>query len=88
MSNENVTQRECLKNHEPLMKQLEELKHDLKANSDSTTIVKEMVIALPKSLADEFDKRYASKKTERDVDKVIWLVVSAVIVAGLALMFK
>ena len=88
MANENVTQRECNANHKPLMKQLEELKHDLDVNSKNTTAVKEMVIKLPQTLANEFDNRYASKRVEQSIDRVSWLVISAVVVAGLALIFK
>ena len=50
--------------------------------------VKITMAELPEKLADKFDERYASKKTEQTVDKVLWLVLSAVILAGLALIFK
>lgn len=44
--------------------------------------------SLPSNLTLELDKRYADKRTEKNVDRLSWLVISAIIVAGLALIIK
>lgn len=43
---------------------------------------------LPDEMATKFDNRYASKRTELAVDRLGWLVITAVIGAILALVFK
>jgi uncharacterized circularly permuted ATP-grasp superfamily protein len=44
--------------------------------------------SLPSNLTLELDKRYADKRTEKNVDRLSWLVISAIVVAGLALIIK
>jgi hypothetical protein len=56
--------------------------------TDCVGQVKVTIAELPEKLADKFDERYASKKTEQTVDKILWLVISAVIIAGLAFILK
>ena len=46
------------------------------------------VAELPEKMSEKFDCRYASKRTEQVVDRLTWLVLSAVIVAGLALIIR
>lgn len=46
------------------------------------------VAQLPQVLTDKFDERYASKRTEKAVDRIGWLVISAVVLAGIALIIK
>ncbi|NTU69323.1 hypothetical protein HGB13_00625 [bacterium] len=43
---------------------------------------------LPELMADKFDERYASKRTEVAVDRLAWLVVVAVVGAVLVLVIK
>ena len=56
--------------------------------TDCVGQVKVTIAELPEKLADKFDERYASKKTEQTVDKILWLVISAVIISGLAFILK
>lgn len=44
--------------------------------------------SLPSNLTLELDKRYADKRTEKNVDRLSWLVVSAIVVAGMALILQ
>ena len=46
------------------------------------------VEGIPQRVLENADERYASKRIEQTVDKLIWLVVSAVVVAGLAIILK
>ena len=46
------------------------------------------VAELPEKMSEKYDYRYASKRTEQVVDRLTWLVLSAVIVAGLALIIR
>ena len=65
-------------------------KHDCEKNVKVMTelSVTEKLASMPKALADEFDKRYADKKTELDVDKIKWLVIGAVVVSLIGIVFK
>ena len=44
--------------------------------------------SLPEDMAIKFDNRYASKRTEVAVDRLGWLVITAVIGAVLVLVIK
>ena len=46
------------------------------------------VEGIPQRVLENADERYANKRIEQTVDKLIWLVVSAVVVAGLAIILK
>lgn len=81
MANENITRDEYSSTTSLIMKELKDL-------STNVTQFGIDLASLPEKMAEKFDERYASKKTEETVDKVMWLVVSAVILAGLALIFK
>lgn len=81
MAKESITRDECISTHNSLMEQLNDIKKDV---GDIAIKVAE----LPGVLVEKFDERYASKKTEKTVDKVMWLVVSAVILAGLAILIR
>lgn len=44
--------------------------------------------SLPEDMASKFDNRYASKRTELAVDRLGWLVITAVVGAVLVLVIK
>jgi len=44
--------------------------------------------ALPSNLTIELDKRYADKRTEKNVDRLSWLVISAIVVSVLVIIIK
>jgi hypothetical protein len=46
------------------------------------------IASLPEDMAIKFDKRYASKRTEVAVDRLGWLVITAVVGAVLILVIK
>lgn len=81
MAKDLITRDECISTHNSLMEQLNDIKKDV-----GNVAIK--VAELPGVLAEKFDERYASKRTEKAVDKVMWLVISAVILAGLAIIIK
>lgn len=81
MVNNNITRDEFSSTTSSIMKEIKEI-------SNNVTQFGIDLASLPEKMAEKFDERYASKKTEETVDKVMWLVVSAVILAGLALIFK
>jgi len=73
---------DCFANHiSPMMKQIEEVKKEV-------TDIKVSIAGLPKDLADEFDRRYASKETEESLKRIMWIVIVAVITAVLALVVR
>lgn len=43
---------------------------------------------LPSKLTIELDERYADKRTEKNVDRLSWLVISVIVVAGIAIIVK
>ena len=79
--NYSISRDECISTQNSLMEQLKELKDDIQD-------VALNVAKLPEQLADKFDGRYASKKTEQAVDKVFWLVISAVVIAIMGVILK
>ena len=81
MAKDSITRDECISTHNSLMEQLNDIKKDV-----NNVALK--VAELPGVLVEKFDERYASKETERTVNKVMWLVVSAVILAGLAIIVR
>ncbi len=50
--------------------------------------IKVTLAGLPELLAEKFDERYASKKYEQSLDKLNWMVISAVVLALLGLIIK
>jgi len=46
------------------------------------------VAQLPQTLTDKFDERYASKRTEKAVDRIGWMIISAFVLAGIALIIQ
>jgi restriction endonuclease S subunit len=46
------------------------------------------IAKLPEALTEKFDDRYASKVYEDSLKRVMWIVVSAIIIAVLALVIK
>lgn len=67
--------------HKTFMRKLDELS---KGQED----IKITLAGLPERLAEKFDERYASKEYENSLKRLNWLVISAVIVALLALIIK
>ena len=81
MSAKSVTQAECKSNMAKIMEKIDQL-----FNKISDLSIK--VEGIPQRVLENADERYASKRIEQTVDKLIWLVVSAVVVAGLAIILK
>jgi len=81
MAKDSITRDECISTHNSLMEQLNGIKKDV--GDIAVEVAK-----LPGVLVEKFDERYASKETERNVNKVMWLVVSAVILAGIAIIIR
>ena len=72
----------CYKfNIAPIMEEIKEIKQKLESMGLE-------VAKLPKTLTDALDARYADKKTEKNVDKLVWLVLTAVVIAVLSLVLK
>lgn len=81
MKSNSITRDECISHQKTFMEKLDSLTEDIKEISVS-------VAKLPEQLAEKFNNRYASKKTEQAVDRVMWLVITAVVIAGLAVVLK
>ena len=81
MSAKSVTQAECKNNMAKIMEKIDQL-----FNKISDLSIK--VEGIPQRVLENADERYASKRIEQTVDKLIWLVLSAVVVAGLAIILK
>jgi len=62
-----------------------ELMQEIKNISDDVREIKDSVLKLPDELTQRFDERYASKKTEKALERINWIVITAVIGALLAL---
>ena len=76
-----ITRRECDNNVKVMIKEIQDIK-------DSTNEIKIQIAKLPEKILEKSDGRYADKKTEKTVDKLIWLVLSAVVIAVLSLILK
>lgn len=81
MPAKSVTQAECKNNMSTIMEKIDQL-----FNKIADLSIK--VEGIPQRVLENADERYASKRIEQTVDKLIWLVVSAVVVAGLAIILK
>ena len=80
-----VTREDCEKHTKVMTEKIDKLKDEVVGfKIDITKTLAEM----PKKLTDELDNRYADKKTEKTVDKVIWLVITAVIISALGFIIK
>ena len=66
------------KTHETIMQQLKEFGEKLDE-------VKISIVALPDELTKRFDERYATKKTEVALNRLMWIVITAVVGAVLSL---
>lgn len=67
--------------HNLFMKKLDEL-------TEGQNEIKVTLAGLPELLAEKFDERYASKKYEQSLDKLNWMVISAVVLAVLGIIIK
>ena len=81
MPAKSVTQAECKTNMSTIMEKIDQL-----FNKISDLSIK--VEGIPQRVLENADERYANKRIEQTVDKLIWLVLSAVVVAGLAIILK
>lgn len=81
MPAKSVTQAECKNNMAKIMEKIDQL-------VDKISDLSIKVEGIPQRVLESGDERYASKRIEQTVDKLIWLVVSAVVVAGLAIILK
>ena len=81
MPSKSVTQVECKTNMAKIMEKIDQL-------VDKISDLSIKVEGIPQRVLENADERYASKRIEQTVDKLIWLVVSAVVVAGLAIILK
>ena len=66
----------------------EELMQEIKDIKKDVGDIKLDIAKLPEILVEKFDQRYASKETEVSVKRVMWIVITAVIGALLALVIK
>lgn len=57
-----------------------DLKESYKCISGLTEKINELNIAIL-TLTEKFDSRYASKKYENNLDKINWIIISAVVLA-------
>lgn len=64
--------------HKEIMEEVKELGKNLNRFEVEIT---NQISRLPLELQEQFDARYASKDVERLINKVVWLVVSGVIVS-------
>lgn len=78
MPAKSVTQAECKTNMAKIMEKIDQLFNKI-------TDLSVKVEGIPQRILESADDRYASKRIEKTVDKLIWLVVSAVVVAVLAI---
>ena len=62
-----------------------ELMQEIKNISEDVREIKDSVLKLPDELTQRFDERYASKKTEKALERINWIIITAVIGALLAL---
>ena len=76
-----VTREDCYRQSKIMLKEIQDIK-------DTQNDIKIQLDSLPSKLTLKLDERYADKKTEKSVDKLIWLVLSAVIIAILSLILK
>ena len=67
--------------HKTFMMKLDDL-------NEGQNEIKVTLAGLPELLADKFDERYASKKYEESLDRLNWMVISAVVLALLGIVIK
>jgi hypothetical protein len=67
--------------HNIFMKKLDDL-------AEGQNDIKVTLAGLPEQLAEKFDERYASKKYEESLDRLNWMVISAVVLALLGIVIK
>ena len=87
-----VTKQDCEKNVKTMSDKIDNLKD--KMNSFEKTLIRE-IAGLPNELEKRFDDRYAHKATETDVDnihrninKLVWIVVTGVVIGVLNLVIR
>lgn len=76
-----VTQDECLKKQNTMAQDIKEIKKSVEE-------INLNVAKLPEKILEKANERYAGKRVEVMVDRMIWLVIAAVGAALLALILK
>ena len=76
-----VSNDQCQENVKSMTDKIQKLDNKM---SDKLTKIEVTIAGLPEKMSEKFDVRYANKKTEKAVDRLIWIVVTAVILAGLS----
>ena len=73
-----VELQDCQTTHNKLMEKIDKI---------VTTVsnIEVSIASLPKKIIDETDKKYASIETEKTVNRLAWIVITAVIMAILGL---
>ena len=86
MSDNNiVTRNDCEKHINNFNTKMDKLKDRI---VDVEKNVISAIAHLKEDVFEKADKKYATKKTEKTVDKVMWLVISSVVIAVLSLILK
>ena len=62
-----------------------ELMQEIKNISEDVREIKDSVLKLPDELTQRFDERYATKKTEKALERINWILITSVVGALLAL---
>lgn len=62
-----------------------ELMQEIKNISEDVREIKDSVLKLPDELTQRFDERYATKKTEKALERINWIIITSVVGALLAL---
>lgn len=66
-------------------KHVKRMTEEIKDVKDAVNDLRVDIAGLPEVILEKSDSRYADKKTEKTVDKVIWLIVSSTMVTVLGL---
>ncbi len=60
----------------------------IKEFGNSIDVVKEDCDSKIKDIEDKSDKKYANKRIEKNYDKLIWLIITTIVLSGLGLIYK
>lgn len=66
----------------------EKFMEKLDSLSDKINDLSLSVTRLPQTLTEKFDERYASKRTEKAVDRIGWMIITAFVLAAIALIIQ
>jgi hypothetical protein len=79
-----ITKQECNKINKQLMEDIKEIKQDVKSLNNDLGCIKIDLAKLPETLKNNF----ADKRIETNFDKLVWLVISSVVLTILGLILK